>query len=587
MAQCAGPLEDAAGDAMSKDKSDIKDTVLRADAFRNAGAIFAVPLGKGNGARVHGLNGLLPPHHPGARDVRVLFDDSSMRLVAALSVGGADGVSGEQVVRAFTRPVADAFASLPNLHTYVCGFDKPDHVPAEKAPTQAKRRANGTTERTAWRWDGVSAVLRPGAAKLPKWADLHAQRGAMRRLVADLCTALERQVQLTRPCTRVILDSGAAACPRIVECAPCGAMLTPYDAPALRNAVGEGDVLSIFYARRALCAGGLRAPFPTALQRVRFVPLSDVARACYSSAQLAAMETPRHVARVRPHYYAPGSVLLRSRDVDFVTLALWMGTRCVLPPDPAPRLNGAAQARAMERAFEGGAVRPRDVLPLHVGVLVGGLNVYVSTGTVFMSPAGTLRKSRGAAGDVECAEYVDIGSMAHAATRLHPHLQPNIALASFVTFCFACGNDYVAKIPWFGRRELFTRYLAFCNTQRRSFARRSGCGPAHPPTFDARALRDFCVHLYAARAGPTLNAWRAVPPGQAAHEDSREFALPNAGADMQYARATVAAAAATRNRRFRVLSEAEMRDYITRIAWCTHYAQAGPCGSQDVRPMSI
>jgi hypothetical protein len=400
-------------------KSKLKTDVMRGAPFAAAG----LQLTEDAGALVPPAAGPL---------VRTVIEDASVRYAAG--PGGRPDATGATLLESFWRPVAAAFAELPGLHTYVVLFDKKRYVPGQKAGTQASRRdalaASSRRQQVAdWTWDGQASIIGK-LQPLPPWSRLRLDGRAYAKALDELVALMVADF-VPPPRCRIIFDWQGGMPPMVLEADAAGTVRTAYADGSLANTAGEADMAAQWYAR-LVRTGAMRAPGrPSgggddddddegAADLPARPMAADLAAKYYGARETAA------AAPLRADY-EPGDVVLRSTDTDYLPLS--MLHYALLDPDDGPP----------------------------------GTNVWLAMGACHVRgpPCPEPRSfcTKGTAGAVPRGEVYSVRDLCAAVATLHPPDTPlPDAVASFVAFCTACGNDYVSRRYGLTHAIMFAAY---------------------------------------------------------------------------------------------------------------------------------
>lgn len=537
---------------MASDKSKLKTDIMREAPFRAALCLT-------DDARA-----LCPPDKTG--EVRVVVEDASVRFAAGppdgrkrkgppaaaagsgSSAGGGagPGPTGTDLVQAFLAPVERAFALMPNLHTYVVLFDKKQWVPRQKGATQQGRREAlaESSRRNAvqeWAWNGTDVIVAPGRP-LPPWERLRLHSAAYGRALDELIGLLAAQV-CPPPWCRVIFDWGDGM-PLVVESDDAGAVWQPYRPVVFANTCGEADMAAQRYAFLARC-GEEVAQRPHGLA-VRPTDAQFGGAAIDDAGEVLALMPPT----LRPLYEA-GSVVLHSTDTDYLPLSMLHWTLHDRDIHSVFLAMGTCHVRASAAA--GG--------PLPAGAV---------------APAPQEFCTKTTAGAVAKGEVYDVRKLCVAAHELAgPDVPVRDAVARFVAFCVASGNDYVPRRYGLTHRTMFQAFrrapLRVTWTELPAPGGSSGdggSGSVPVARVDADEWREWVRQCY----------WQRLPAGSKG---------PAAGPATPEAWAHTAALV---NRAFakpaaRMPSPDELQALHHTFSWALGYACTGPHGHASVSAM--
>jgi hypothetical protein len=208
------------------------------------------------------------------------------------------------------------------------------------------------------------------------------------------------------------------------------------------------------------------------------------------------------------------SILIHSIDTDFIPLSLV--TLCHTGP---ARLYLQMNPICYDRVF-----------------VPGGVNVKVAS-----TAPGAIRHS----------EVFDIGEIAATVHAMYSDAVPfEVAVWSFVAFCFTCGNDYVAGIKGVSRKFLFEAFQRTAAVDKPLVLR---LGP-HPTLVPNHVLAmyytAFSLH-YGIQRGMVTDEWASV---------SVNF-IQSVIANKRGARKAL------------LMGESELVDYFTMVQWCLDYSE--------------
>ena len=410
---------------MSLDKAKLKNDVLRRPPYSSA------ILEEADADRAIRSGTFVPSASDALPRIRAIVEDSSVRFVAFMIAieRSPDPSYAHDLLRHFSRAADDVFRAFPQCRTYIFSFDKYDYVPARKRAVQRKRDYAANTQATrndlepdAWQWDGHSPIASVYSLQLPPWSSLGSQRNARGHITGELVSLLCQYYHAPAGC-RLVLDAPGHAAPWIVETSPQGVHLKAYCAEALANQIGEGDISCQSYARHIMRTGlSLHADerFQNTLEALDISPDDALFRS----------SSPEPVApKYSPNEYEAGSVVIRTSDIDLVVLALLHRSN---EATPRPHNVYVSLANPVHRDANSPAYVTKTAL--------GARPFYESYDTAALFDIITRQARVG-----ERDQYGEL-----------------LAIASFATFCFACGNDYVARRKRISHKLMHDAFIEYC-----------------------------------------------------------------------------------------------------------------------------
>lgn len=482
-------------------KSELKTVIMRSAPFSAALSLLSNPYS------------LVPDDH--VMDVRVVVEDASVRYAGG---PGKQEMTGAAMVQSFCRAIAAAFANMPNLHTYVLLFDKKQYVPRQKGETQTIRRS--TLEESAkranvpaWSWDGLSNIIAM-TKPLPPWPRLRLDGKAYGKALRDLVELIMQNV-VPPPRCRIIFDWSET--PMILESDEHGRAMTPYADVSLANTIGEADMAAQWYSQLGRC-GGMSIPERPETHGIR--QMDPELQAKYYNSDKSAAPTQ---AALRAEYEA-GDVVLMSIDTDYLPLSILHFT----------------------------------LHPAH--------NVWLAIGkcSVTPGPGAPVFCTKTTKDAIEKAEIYNIRRLCEIVQTLHAPETPLLdAVASFVSFCTVCGNDYAKRPFGITHRIMMSAYKKApiaAVWQRRD---------PQPPviSLSADAFRAFLLQCYWERLGTGNQPAGAkrLPPWE-----------------------TVASVVATTytDARAHMPSQADLTALVESVCWAISYACQGPHGWSAVQTIT-
>jgi hypothetical protein len=512
-----------------------------------------------------------------ARTVRTLFDDASIRFS---SLGS--GKSGASIVAVFTDAIDAGFAEAPGAHTYVMCFDAKEYVPARKLATQLARRkalarsvgrkrkqAEATTTEAAeaaaatappppppWHYDGTSTIVDAlSYAPAPPWAAVRLDARAYARAVDDIARALLTHYTPPRG-RRLIVDTSAFR--RVIETSDEGVVCEAYDDVVAKPRIGEADMSAPYYVTRGLVADEV---VPESVVRTRrrrlerdarhdvYINTVVVADAAADGSNALRESTPPPLAF--RSVYERGDVMTVSTDIDFVVLGLVAHTFA------RRRTNAPAAAAAA--------------------------GVHVRIGAAHTDGVSDVYCKSTHASACAVTEYVNVARLEDAVVEWHrvpadDDVRRAQALDSFLVFCIACGNDYVARLYGVSHERMFEAYRELVRGAGRLLVAAgeqvvAADAPRRVVRFDARAF------AYLVRGGYHFGI---------RNEDAR----PSSWADDELVAEWPALAGAVRatqkDVRRHMPSRAHLVRYYEQVVWATLYAQLAMFGIEYVpEPLAI
>jgi len=360
---------------------------------------------------------------PARSAVSAVVEDASVRLCQFISAANSPNAlkrgapaTGFEMAAHFAYAI-DEVLGVDECRTYVLSFDKYAHVPARKRRVQERRDRAASNQAARndddrWLWDGVSSIA-AAADVIPVWTQIASNRAARVRVMHDVIDQLLEAYRPPANC-RLIVDVGERA-PAIIETSADGRRLAPYDAPELRNEIGEGDISCQYYAQGLRRAGAMSLESSRSLRVA--APLGNAALFPSMNAQNDELS---------PNSYAPGSVVIRTVDTDLIVLAM---------------LHHANEAADHEH-------------------------------TVYVASAAKIHRE--ADSDAYCTakepnarplyETYDSRALCEAVYELHKcrgDYARRLAVASFSAFCFATCNDYIERRRCLSHVIMYRAYRGF------------------------------------------------------------------------------------------------------------------------------
>ena len=550
---------------MSSDKSKLKGEVLRLPIFDEARLVVDATT-----LLVTPYEPFLPPNHPHFGDVRVILEDASVRMVGGMrnlikKNMDATGVppQGAVAISLFLRPIEQAWAATPHLHTYVLSFDKKAFVPDAKAATQKKRvtavlagmkrqreEQEVDEDGEALEWDGTSPIIAFNAPLPSSWSKVKLNRAAFTRAHQDLITALCARVTPPPGCRLIIdaqFDEEHAKASLVLETTLDGHVLEAYEAPLLHNEVGEADMVVQYYTQLALRGPkGIYTGPPRECSRRQHQ--QDASLASVYSAEERANITKGNsgVLQSTPpeHYAKRGHVLVRTTDTDLAVLGLAMYASLCNNDDTSISSLPALQHTVYVSL--GNAWFNRDTLQF------GTPRDRVSTRHYELYDMQALHRIVA----TQLCPIVDDGTTSNATTVYRRVL-------SFVAFALSCGNDYVRKcVESSSRLKMFE---AFCAKVYNLVSYSSTTA-----MLDYSAFESFIGECYKRRVLGVSNGFRYFR------------ANPRPQHNHTYQEICDATYVARSDPKSHAPPVDILRQVHARVNWCLQYALTGPLGLRHI-----
>jgi len=377
----------------------------------------------------------------GARPIVGVVEDGSVRLCQVISAGTSRNswqrarplMCGRDVAASFRVAIDSVLGSsaFADCRTYVLAFDKYEFVPDRKRRVQRKRDAAVNTQAARnddarWEWDGQSSICTPNAL-VPPWSQLGTNRPARVRAMQDVADQLLADYRPPPGC-RLVLDVPDRPT-TVIERLNDGRSLEPYSVASLTNRIGEGDIVCQFYAQRLMRADDAMTVSDTEASRIavrtpKSMPNADLFAELVPNTD---DDVPVCGAIERPTYVG-GSVVVRTNDTDLIVLGM------------LHQENEAADTTSRMYVASANVIYRMPDSPAYCKSTEEGARAFYET--------------------YDCRAMCERVWKMHRVPA-HDVYARRLAVASFVTFCFATGNDYINRRNLLGHRIMFSAYQDF------------------------------------------------------------------------------------------------------------------------------